>query len=135
MADSGIAELDAMIDRLRTLAGPKVGERVAARAAPRVDAAIKKTARAGTTPDGRPWKPKKDGGRPLVHAADHIQTRALGNIVVTTLTGPDAFHQKGLGGKPTRPIIPDAGTVPKGIKDAALEAAAEVVRELAEGKG
>ena len=61
VADSGIAELDAMIERLRALAGPKVGERVAARAAPGVDAAIKATARAGTTPDGRAWKPKKIG--------------------------------------------------------------------------
>jgi len=119
-----------MIATLRRLSGPKVGELVATKAAPKVDAAIKATARSGTTPEGTTWKPKKDGGRPLVNAAAAISTKGLGNLVVTTLTAPTSFHHKGLGGKPTRQVIPDSGTVPDGVKKAVLSAATEVFSEL-----
>lgn len=120
-----------MIARLRGMAGPKVGSTVAARAAPLVDAALKATARAGTTPDGQAWKPKAVGGRPLVHAADAISTKASGNLVVATLTGPTVFHHKGLGGKPQRRVLPDSGELPAGVRKAVMRAATEVFHELA----
>jgi hypothetical protein len=114
MAD-GQSTLDDMIARLRRLGGDDVGERVAKGAVAGVDEAVKATARAGTSPMGSAWKAKKDGGRPLAHAADHISTAARGPIVVVTLTGPDVFHHKGLGGKPRRQVIPDAATVPPSV--------------------
>jgi hypothetical protein len=135
MADSGVAALDDMIARMRTLAGPTVGLRVATKAAPLVDAAIKKTASAGKSPTGQPWKPKKDGGKPLVHAASHIDTRAHGNLVVTTLTGPDVYHQLGTGHLPVRQIIPDSGTIPDDVERALLAAATDVFREITSGSG
>lgn len=130
MADSGIGALDDMIARLRELAGPTVGSRVAAKAAPLVGAALKKTAAAGTTPDGRPWKPKLDGGRALVNAAAAIDAKASGNFVIATLSGPTVFHHLGLGHKPVRQVLPDSGTVPDGVRQAAVEAAAKVFREI-----
>lgn len=135
MADSGIAELDSMIERLRTLAGPDVARRVASKAAPGVDKALKTTANAGKTSEGKAWAPKKDGGRPLVHAADAIATKSAGNMVIATLSGPTVFHHYGAGGKPQRPVLPDNGTVPPGVRKAVLEAASAVFREVTGGRG
>jgi hypothetical protein len=134
VSDSGLAALDVIIERMKAAGASNVGARVAAKAAPLVDAAIKKTATAGQTPDGTAWQPKKDGGRPLVNAAAHIQTRAVGALVVTTLSGPDVFHHLGAGGKPHRQIIPDSGTIPKGVEAAALMAAKRVFDEIAGGR-
>ena len=133
MADSGLSSLDVMIERMKALGSPNVAARVASKAAPLVDAALKKTANAGQTPTGSAWKPKKDGGRPLVHAASHIETRAHGAIVSATLTGPDVFHNVGAGGKPHRQIIPQNGTIPPGVADALHEAASAVFREITGG--
>lgn len=130
MADSGIAALDDLIARLRALAGAQIGARVAAKAVPGVDAALKKTAKAGTTPDGQPWQVKKDGGRPLKNAASKISTEASGNLVIATLTGPEAFHHRGARGAPVRQILPDSGTIPEGVRKALLEAAEAVFKEV-----
>lgn len=109
------ATLDRMIEKLKRLGGDAMAERVAELAAPLVEAEAKKTAAAGTTPMGDPWKPKKGGGQPLVHAASHLAAAARGRIVDLVLTGVDVFHHKGLGGKPRRQIIPDAATIPPAI--------------------
>jgi hypothetical protein len=130
----GMSELDAMIARLRTLAGPTVGARVAAKAAPLVDVEIKRTVRAGTDPLGNTWKPKKDGGRPLEHAADHITTSAQGPIVVSVLVGVDVYHHLGSGHVPRRQILPDGASVPERVTAAVEKAAAEVLREIVEGR-
>ena len=129
-----MAALDSMIERMKALGSRDVGARVAARAAPLVDAEIKRTAAAGRAPDGHAWKPKVDGGRPLQNAAAHIQTRAMGNLIVTTLEGPTVFHHLGLGGKPTRQVIPDSGNVPPGVEKAVTEAAMSVCRDITEGR-
>ena len=131
---SGIAQLDAMIARLKALAGPDMPARVAKEAAPLVEAAIKGTAAAGTDPLGRPWQPKKDGGRPLVNAAAHIKTRAVGNLVATTLSGPDVFHHLGSGHSPRRQILPDGASVPPAVEEAATEGARRVFRAIVEGQ-
>lgn len=133
MADS-LAILDDWIARLRKLGGPEVARDVAKEAAPGVDQAVKATARAGQTPMGVPWKAKKDGGAPLVHASDHISTSAQGPIVYQTLTGPDVFHHKGLGGRPTRRVIPDALNVPPAVWRAVHQAADRVFRRLTRGR-
>lgn len=133
MTTSGIAELDTMIAKLRELAGPGIGARVAAAAAPLVDAVVKKTVEAGTDPLGKAWKPTKKGGAPLQHAASHIRTAAQGPIVAVTLTGVEVFHHLGLGGMPRRQILPDGVSVGQGVKDAALEGARRVWREVVGG--
>ena len=133
MADSGLASLDVMIARLRTLGGGDVAQRVAVRAAPLVDAELKRTAAAGTTPDGKAWKPKKDGGRPLVNAAAAIATRSAGNYVLALLKGPTVYHHLGLGGKPHRQVLPQSGTIPSGIAKVLERAARAVLREILEG--
>lgn len=118
-----LAELDAMIASVRRLGS--MPEDVAAAAAPLVEEALRATVRAGTDPDGHPWKRKKDGGDPLVHAADHIATRAVGSVVRATLTGVEVFHHFGAG-VPRRQILPDPGTIPEAV-GAAVQRAAEQV--------
>lgn len=121
------ADLDAMIATLRGLDGPDVERAIAARTAPLLDAAVKRTAAAGQDPDGKPWAPTKDGGAPLAHAADHITTAASGSIVRMTLTGPDVYHHFGATrGGIRRQVIPDAGA---GIPQVAVAAITRAARE------
>lgn len=128
-----MAELDAMIARLKALGGPNVAVEVAREAAPLVDEAIKKTAGAGTDPDGKAWAPKKNGGRALEHAADHIKTSAVGVFVSVILSGVDVFHHKGQGHSPRRQVLPEAGSVPAGVTKALQEGARRVFERLAGG--
>ncbi len=116
-----LAALDDMISTLRGLADlPKEAAEIAA---PLVQEAILGTVRAGQDPNGTPWTPKKDGAQPLKNAATHIETRAVGTVVRTTLTGVDVFHH--LGGKrnPKRQILPDPGSLPKPVEEALRKAA------------
>ena len=130
MSGSGFAELDAMIERCKALGASDVGARVAKVAAPKVLAAIQKTAAAGQTPLGKTWKPKVGGGRPLVHAAAHLTARSQGPLVAVTLRGKDVWHHKGSGHVPRRQIMPDGVSVPPAVRQALLEGAREVFREL-----
>jgi hypothetical protein len=130
---SGASEaLAAFTARVRSLAGfPAL---VAKEAEPLVDAAIKSTVRAGLEPDGRAWTPKKDGGRPLEHAADHIRTEARGARIDVTLTGVETFHHHGVkGGAPARPILPKAGEMPPQIFAALEQGAARAWNKLTGG--
>lgn len=127
---SGAAVLDEMVALLRGLATLPV--EAAKSAAPLVDEAIKTTVRAGRDPDGKAWPAKKDGGPPLVHAADHIATEARGTVIRTTLTGIDVFHHFGLSrGGVKRRILPDPGTMPKGVEAALRKGAAAAFERLA----
>lgn len=113
-------EIDGMIASLEKLA--KLGEDAAKHAAPFVDEAVKATAKAGTTPDGDAWKPKKDGGRALVHAADALSTKARGDLVTVTLRSPETFHN--FSKKHKRQILPDAGAeMPRNVVKALKKAA------------
>jgi len=75
-------------------------------AAVEVQAQLRRTASAGTTPDGVPWAPTKDGRRPMTNAGKAITARAAGNNVIVELTGPEVFHHHGVRGAPPRPVIP-----------------------------
>lgn len=130
-----MAELDAMIAKLKKLGGPRMPERVAELAAPLVEAVAKKTAAAGTTPLGQPWQPKKGGGRPMVHAADHVRATAQGRVVSLVLRGVDVFHHKGLGGRPRRQVIPDGASVPPAMWHALRQAARKAWLEVMRGRG
>lgn len=122
-----LAELDDMIATLQRLDGEDVERAVAARAAPLLDAAVKRTTRAGQDPDGKPWPERKAGGQALEHAADHITTRAAGSLVRMTLTGPDVFHHFGATrGGVRRQVIPDAGA---GIPDVAVRIITQAARD------
>lgn len=122
------AALDEMIATLRRLAN--LPAEAAKAAAPLVDEAIKSTVKAGKDPEGATWPPKKDGGRPLVHAAEHITTTAHSTVVRTTLTGVDVYHHFGAG-VPKRRILPDPGTMPKGVEAALRKGAAAAFERLA----
>lgn len=113
-----LADIIASIERLGTLA-----EDVAKRAAPLVEDALRATAKAGTAPDGTPWKPKKDRGAPLVHAGDAITVKAVGTVVRATLTGPTVFHHFGSARNPRRPVLPDPGSLPPPVAKAIEKAA------------
>jgi hypothetical protein len=122
----GDLALSKIVDRLRALGG--LPEAVARRAVPGIQVAARATAAAGTTPEGQAWPAKKDGGRPLVHAADHVTARAVGAVVQIELTGvPENVHNAGSakGTKyPKRQIIPGKGDrIPPSVA-AALHAAA-----------
>lgn len=101
------AALDDMVARLRRLA--ELPAEAAKLGAPLVEAAIKASATAGTTPDGSPWPAKKDGGRPLANAAAAITSKAVSTTIVTTLTGPEVIHNFGTERLPKRQILPDGG--------------------------
>lgn len=127
--------LDEMIRELHELEPDAFGARVAQRAAPMLEKAVKATAAAGRAPDGTPWAPCKDGGRAMVHAADHVEASAHGAIVRVTLTGPDVFHHLGLRGEPRRQVIPDRGgsELPDVVVDVLTRAAREELEATTQG--
>lgn len=128
----GDAALSAFIDRVRRLG--KLPAEAAKLAAPLVLEEAKKTAAAGTTPDGQPWAPKKDGGRALVHAADALSVETLGSVVVLTLTGPEAIHNRGTNKYPKRQILPAGGAgIPANVVRALRRAAGEAFARVTGG--
>lgn len=125
MNASGFASLDRMIERLRGLEG--FPEACARAGAPLVQLEAKRTAAAGTTPEGAPWAPRKrDGGRALKNAAAHVTAVARGAIISIVLRGADVWHQYSTETK--RQVIPEGGGsagLPAGIRRA-LERGAEL---------
>jgi hypothetical protein len=126
--------LDEMIGAARQLGSPDFARQVAAEAAPLVDEAIKRTARAGTTPDGKPWAPRKKDGQPaLQNVAEQISTNAFGDVVRTTLEGPAVFSHFGAG-ITQRQVIPDSAVaIPDSISQAVTKAAGRVFERIAGG--
>ena len=131
---TGDDALDRMIASLRALG--TMPEEAAKLAVPYVDAAVKNTANAGTTPDGVPWAPKKDGSQALVHAADALSTKAVGAVVQVTLTGPTVFHNFAKGtSTPRRQVLPDGGAaIPKNIQAGLKKALDETFQRITGGK-
>lgn len=111
------------IDRIKSL--KLMPQRVAQRAAPLVEQALKKNAAAGLDPFGRAWKLKKDGGKALKNVAAKISATANKTSVVVTLTGPDVFHHRGTKKDPRRQVLPSSNEVPD-VVAAALEEAARI---------
>lgn len=106
--------LRALSARLRRLG--RLPAELAKEAAPDVEAAIRATAAAGTTPDGVAWAPRKtDGGRALANAAQAVTAKADGASVRVTVRGIEARHHLGrVRGGVKRQILPDGGA---GIPD------------------
>lgn len=102
---SGLDQLDAMIATISKL--PELGKRAAGDVALAVEAELHPTIAAGTTPDGEPWRPTKDGGRPLTGAAKALAVVPVGTTIYIRLTGPEARHHLGRGrGGIAREVIP-----------------------------
>ena len=125
MGDFDLARLDDLIATCRRLGGRELVAEIARDAVPGVDAAVKATARAGRSPDGQTWAPRKADGSPaLPNAADAISTKAIGNKIVVMLKGPTVYAHMGANG-PRRIVIPDSTTgTPAAVFDAIEEVAA-----------
>jgi hypothetical protein len=119
--------LNDMIDTLRKLGGSDLVNEIAKEAAPLVDEATKSTAKAGQSPTGTPWVPrKKDGVRALAGVESKITTAAYGPIVRQTLTGGAVYAQFGAHSA-QREVIPSGGAeIPVHVNDALQKAAQKV---------
>lgn len=114
--------IDAMIHQLGAIGDSANG--IAKVAAPLMEAAVKKTAAAGTSPDGTPWRSKKDGDPALKNAAQSVQGRAIGSVVELRLVGTatgDAKVQAIQNAR--RPILPKPGMAPAPVAEALQTAA------------
>ncbi len=123
--------MDDMIAALARLAD--LPEEAARLGAPLVEAAMKKTAAAGTTPDGTPWVQKKDGTRPLVNAAAALTTTSHGTVITTKLAGVSVLHNWGTHKDPKRQIIPDRADAIPATFAAAVKAGADAAFDKAMG--
>jgi hypothetical protein len=128
--DADLEQLSDLSRRLRELDG--VGVAIAEEARPAIEAAVRATAAAGTTPDGAAWKPRKaDGKRALEHAADAISVVVSGTrqaVLTMVLRGPYVFHQK------KRPILPgDKTGIPSRMMEIVRDAAKRVVARKVRG--
>lgn len=101
---SGEAVVDRWIKALRKL--PKAVRAEELRDV--VDEDLRRTIAAGTTPDGTPWKPRKDGGRPLQNAGGALTVGVAGSTIIARVTGPTAIHHFGTGKDPTRQVLPSS---------------------------
>lgn len=129
------ADLDTLVDELRAV--DELGVAIATEARADVESAARAPAAAGTAPDGTPWAPKKDGGKPLAGAAAAISAVVSGTsqaVITLILRGRYVVHNFGRkatkgGGLPARPILPDPrkGDVPTAITDAIRAATARVL--------
>ena len=119
-----------MISKLRALGVAPA--RVAEVAAPLVEAAVKETAAAGESPDGKAWRPRKDGAPALANAAAAVKARALGAVVQLYLQGTSTGSQKVQAIQNSRrSIIPAKGEgAPKVVLKALERAAAKVFLEI-----
>ncbi len=92
--------------------------------APGVADAIREVAKAelaaGHGIGGDAWEPTKEGKTPLKGAADSIDVRAVGTVILISFTGTKwyyRFHQSGKTKMPARPVLYTGG-IPPAIKAA-----------------
>lgn len=124
-------ELSDILTALRKYASGDFASEIAKRAAVKIDAALSETLAAGETPDGKPWAPRKKGGRAYANAASKLTVKSYGDVVKATVTGGEAYGNFGAGGTIQRQMLPDAGAaIPQNITDAIKEAAAEVLKAV-----
>jgi hypothetical protein len=90
---AGLAQLDDMIARLRSLGGSL--DDLAEDVADEVRAELERTIAAGTTPEGVAWQTTRSGKRPLEHAQQALHVAAVGRTIYVRLTGPEAMHHLG----------------------------------------
>lgn len=98
--------LEALRDQVRALRAMEAIEAIVPELGYVIEAELKRTANAGTTPDGEQWKPTIEGNPPLANAARAIAVVSEGNKVYVTIRGPEARHHLGAGrGRVKREII------------------------------
>lgn len=88
-----MATLDAKIAFLAELG--RITDDVMPDVADDVREELHRTSAAGQDPYGEAWQAKKDGGTPLVTAANHIKVAAIGKRVFCRVTGYIAKHHRG----------------------------------------
>lgn len=134
--DAELGQLDALADRLRAV--DRVGVEIAETALPEVLDEARRTAAAGTTPDGAAWPTKKDGGRALPNAAGAITATVSGlstAVLVLVLRGGSIFHHLAKGKGYRRQVLFDpANGVPERMRSAIERAAARVVGRVMGGR-
>lgn len=123
MAD-GDAQFRELTRRLHAL-GPEMTRAAVGDIAGSVKRRIGEQLERGTTPDGRPWTPRKDGSRALPNAKDAVRvdpvTGSLSAVVVT-VEGGEALHHRGdVHGNVVRQVLPGQGEVPASIEQAVRE--------------
>lgn len=126
----GERTLDVWIEKLKRLR--RIGVRAAEIARPLLEEEAKRTAREGTSPDGKPWAPLKySGGRALVKAADFVSAKQVGTVVALVLKGPYVLHNFGTGHAEKRQILPSRGVaLPPRIRAICAEASRKAFREV-----
>jgi hypothetical protein len=80
-----------------------------------VHAVLKRTIKAGQSPEGVPWEPRKKGTAPvLVDAADAVRVGAVGRKIVMRVMGVEGKHHRGIvkGGTARRIILHEGITPP-----------------------
>lgn len=99
------AALESHIRRLRAL--PDLARNAAPDVAAELDKELKRQISRGQGPDGTPWAPRQDGGKPLAHAGKAVYVAALGTKVIARVAGPEARHNSGRArGGVKRQILP-----------------------------
>lgn len=146
MADD-LAQLDELAAGLRALE-KGASKAIAEEALPDVLEEVRATADAGTTPDGQPWAPTREGKRALPGAGAAITAIVSGAseaVITLILRGKYVFHHRGIGkgkgkaeaksGTPARRILPDPRKdgVPPRIVEILQRTAARVVAERLRG--
>lgn len=131
MADNSAAlySIGRQLGKLRLLT--KLPEAGAEKAAKAIERELNRTLRAGQAPDGTPWAPKKDGGKPLKSAPEKVAVGAIGSTIIVRLKGrPTVLHHLGYArGGTKREVIP-TGTLPPAMSKAIDKAIREAAEEL-----
>ena len=128
--NAALYAIDRKLGQLRLLTG--LTEAGAEKAAKAVEREINRTLKAGQAPDGTPWKPKQDGGKPLKRAAEKVNVGAIGSTIIVRLKDrPTVLHHFGYArGKVKREVIPTElpPAMSKAIDKAIREAAEDIRR-------
>lgn len=132
--DHGDAELEHIVARIRAI--PGLARRAAADASDAVKDELERTIRAGTTPEGETWAPKKRGsGQPLEDAAEALAVAPVGTRIFMRLKGHIARHHLGRAkGGVYRRIIPTEG-IPPNLARAITKVLGEHFNRVTKGSG
>ncbi len=105
---SGQATVQEWADRLLSFAG-NAGTTMAQRMAPVIEGELATAAGANRSVSGEAWKPNKDGSKPLQGILSALTVKAIGTVVLVTLTGHHVFHEFGTKRTPRRSLLPHGG--------------------------
>ena len=101
MITGSLAPIENVLDQLEN-----VQEWALPPAAQEVEKHLKDTARAHTTPEGKPWAPTKEGAPALNNAANEITVRVAGQTIIVELKGNSTWWHYGVRGVDPRQVIP-----------------------------